>query len=455
MILYRLLRAMFRVAMRGYFSRIEVEGLEHVPESGPLLLVPNHVNALVDGLVVGGCLQRPVTLTAKSTLAKNPVLSVLMRAANVVNFHRREDVGEGARPDTNVSAMAEVRERLARGCAVCLFPEGKSHSESKIRPFKTGAARIALAYLKENGDHGGLRIVPVGLHFKKKDRFRSRAWIGFGKPIGVSRWRRDHPQADAHVLTELLEERVRELSLNFDERSRSELFTRAADILATGGDAPPQLGLRPRPRLAEQVRLVHALQGGYEQLRETEGDRLAALENRVGAYCSELSRLGVAQHEVYLKTGFGRAVFFTLRELELMVFGLPIALWGLVNHLLPVLLIRWLAAKMSQEEDEFASNAIFLSLPFFALFYSLQIFIAAMLLSPGWLLLYAITLPYSGAYSLGWFDRVRGAHRRSRTYLLWRFTKDLQPRLAAEGQEIIAEIHRLGEFLEDDHGTHS
>ena len=129
MIFYRVLRATFRLAMRGYFSRIEVEGLENVPETGPLLLVPNHINALVDGLIVGGCLQRPVTLTAKSTLAKNPVLAVLMRAANVVNFHRREDVAEGARPDANVSAMAEVRARLARGCAVCLFPEGKSHSD--------------------------------------------------------------------------------------------------------------------------------------------------------------------------------------------------------------------------------------------------------------------------------------------------------------------------------------
>jgi 1-acyl-sn-glycerol-3-phosphate acyltransferase len=455
MILFRLLRVTFRVAMRCFFARIEVEGLENVPGSGPVLLVPNHTNGLVDGLIVAGCLQRPVTLTAKSTLAKNPLLRVMMRAVNVITFHRREDIGQGADPGANVSALAEVRARLAQGCAVCLFPEGKSHSEPKIRPFRTGAARIALAYLgeDEDDDHGGLQIVPVGLHFREKDRFRSRAWIGFGVPMRLSHWCGEHPRAGSAELTRWLENRVRDLSLNFDERARSELFSRAADILATGGEAPSELGLRPRPRLSEQVRLVHALQRGCEALRKTEGDRLDVLEERVGTYCAELSELGVAPHEVYLRMDVGRAVFFVLRELELMVLGLPIALWGLLNHLPSFLVVRGMTRKMAREEDEVASNAIFLSLPVFAFFYIVQISLAAQWLSPGWLLLYMASLPYTGTYALGWFDRVRGALRRSRSYLRWRIKPDLQSRLAAEGREIISEIRRLSELLEDSNGV--
>jgi glycerol-3-phosphate O-acyltransferase/dihydroxyacetone phosphate acyltransferase len=452
--LYHLLRATFRVAMRGFFSRIEVEGLEHVPAGGPVLLVPNHTNGLLDGLAVACCLQRPVTLTAKSTLAKIPGLGWLMRAMNVVPFHRREDGGQGADPAANLKSLAEVRSRLAGGGAVCLFPEGKSHSDPGIRRFRTGAARIALAYLEQNADRGGLLIVPVGLYFEHKDRFRSKAWIGFGEPLRVADWRRNHAGANARTLTDHLEDRVRELSLSFDERSRSELFTRAADVLATAGEPPPELGLRPRPRLAEQVRWVHALQKGHARLRETEPARLDALARRVAAYGAALTRLGVAPHEVYLKMGFGRAAFFALRELELVAFGLPIALWGLANHLLPLLLVRWVARKMSREQDEFASNVVFLGVPVFTVFYLLQTVLAAVLLSRGWLLLYVIALPYSGVYALVWFDRVRGTLRRSRTYLRWRFARDLQSRLAAEGREIIAEIRRLGALLEEDHGTH-
>jgi glycerol-3-phosphate O-acyltransferase/dihydroxyacetone phosphate acyltransferase len=446
--LYRLLRVIFRGAMWIFFSRIEIEGLDHVPESGPLLLVPNHINGLVDGLIVAGCLERPVTLTAKSTLANIPFLDTLMRAVNVITFQRREDVSQGADPSANVSALEEARARLAAGGAICLFPEGKSHSEPSIRPFRTGAARIALAYLEQHGDAGGLRIVPVGLHFERKQHFRSRAWVGFGEALPVEGWRRDHPGGDARDLTRRLEREVAALSLNFDARARSELFSRAADVLATGGEAPPQLGLRPQPRLSEQVRLIHALQRGHEQLRETERERLETLEKRIESYGAELSTLGVKPHEVYLKLDAGHAAFFLLRELELVVMGLPIAAWGLLNHLLPALLVRGLVRKMVREYGEFASSAIFVGVCVFVPFYVAQLSLAAWLLPIGWFFAYAVCLPYGGVYAVGWLERIRGALRRSRTYLRWRAAPLLQSRLAEEGREIIAEIERLDEQLE-------
>jgi len=446
--LYRLLRVAFRLAMRIFFSRIEVEGLENVPESGPLLLVPNHTNALVDGLIVAGCLERPVTLTAKSTLVSYPLLPVLMRAVNVITFQRREDVGQGADPSANASALDEARARLAAGAAICLFPEGSSHSEPKLRPFRTGAARIALDYLEQYGDAGGLRIVPVGLHFERKHNFRSRSWIGFGAALSVAGWRRDHPEGDARALTRRLEQEVAALSLNFDARARLELFSRAADVLATGGEAPPRLGMRPRPRLSEQIRLIHALQRGHEQLRETEGERFETLERRIESYSAELSTLGVKPHEVYLEMDFRHAALFLLRELGRVIVGLPVAAWGLVNHLLPLLLVRSLMGKVVRDKDEFASGAIFLGLCVFIPFYLLLLSLAAWLLPTGWFLVYAVSLPLSGVYAVGWFDRIRGALRRSRTYLRWRSAPLLQSRLAAEGREIIAEIERLDEQLE-------
>ena len=45
---------------------------ERLPDAGPVLLASNHPNALVDALVIGCTLRRPVTLTAKATLLENP-----------------------------------------------------------------------------------------------------------------------------------------------------------------------------------------------------------------------------------------------------------------------------------------------------------------------------------------------------------------------------------------------
>jgi hypothetical protein len=50
---YRILRWLSRNSVHISFRRIEVEGIKNVPASGPVLLVPNHPNALVDALKGG------------------------------------------------------------------------------------------------------------------------------------------------------------------------------------------------------------------------------------------------------------------------------------------------------------------------------------------------------------------------------------------------------------------
>jgi hypothetical protein len=394
-----------------------------------------------------------VTLTAKTTLAGNPILRWMMQTAGVITLQRRQDARKQSDMRANELAFRQIRSDLESGGAVCLFPEGKSYSEPAVQKFHTGAARIALSFLVKSERPESLRIVPVGLHFEKKNVFRSRAWVGFGTPVNALQWSLEHPGEDASDLTRLLEQRVRSLVMDFDARERSELFRGAAELLATHGEAPPELGLRAPPELSEQLRLIHALQAGYEQLKQTLPDRLTSLEGRIRHHQAELEHHAVEPREVFLKMHSGRAAFFVLRELELVLLGAPIAFWGLLNHLPPLLAVRALAGSITQEEDQYATNVIFISVAVFPLFYILLIALAALFLSPGWLLLYLISVPYAGAYAIGWFDRVRGAFRRSRGYLLWRRRPELQQRLVEDGRDIITEIRRLGDLLESDHGS--
>ena len=214
---YRILRAIFGIAVRMFFRRIEVQGIENVPGSGPVLLLPNHPNALVDALVILVNLDRPVSLTAKSTLADNPLLKFFIRMTNVILLHRKQDVREGADPSRNVRAIEECCQRLEHGGAVCLFPEGQSHSDPDLRPFRWGAARIALEFQQAADTSEPLTIIPVGLNFLHKDQFRSDVWLRFGNPLDVQAWIRDNPEGDAALLTAAIEERVRELEEPYAE----------------------------------------------------------------------------------------------------------------------------------------------------------------------------------------------------------------------------------------------
>src|SRR5207247_683798 len=78
----------------------------------------------------------------------------------------------------NLETFARCRSLLARGGTIALFPEGSSHNEPAPLPLKTGAARIALEAEDEHGPLG-MRVVPVGLVYEDKERFRSRGWRAF------------------------------------------------------------------------------------------------------------------------------------------------------------------------------------------------------------------------------------------------------------------------------------
>lgn len=442
---YRILRGAFRIALRVFFRRIEVAGLERVPPSGPVILAANHANALADGLVLAAVLRRPLVLTARSILARNPMLRALFRAGNVIALHRVRDVEEGAELRKNIEALAEARARLERGAALAIFPEGQSHSAPRLRPFHTGAARLALQ--AEPGCRGPLEIVPAGLHYAEKDRFRSDVWVRFGEPIDVASWKASHPEEGHRALTAEIEGRVRRLTLNFETRRDSAVLGWAAEVLATRGLPPAPLGREERS-LGEHVALVERLLAGYERLKRSRAEEIDALRDRVLAYRRELRRLGIAPREVYLPMDARRAARFVLREGAILLGALPVSSVGIALHLAPALAVRAVARRLSKKKDHWASNTILPGVAIFPLWYAVAIAAAWISLPPLWAAAATLLLPASGLAAVAYLDRAGGAFRRARTFLAFLFRPELRRRLAEEGSAIIAEIRELGAALE-------
>lgn len=446
--MYRLVRALWRAALFAFFRRIHVQGRGNVPARGPVLIVANHTNAFIDGLLVLTRLERPVTLTVKSTLRRNPMLAALVRAMRVVEFHRSQDVAEGADPARNVDAIDVCVARLAEGGCVVVFPEGVSHSDPALRPFRTGAARIALAYADTNPAGPALALVPTGLHFQAKERFRSAAGVVFGEAMDVHAWRRAHPDGDAHALTGEIEARIRGLTANFDAEREVAVFGAAAELLEAADEGPPPLGQEPEDDLAARVALVHRLQAGREWLGRARRAELEALEERVRDFGRKLHRLGITAAELFLPMEAPRAAFFVLREMELLVAGSPIAAWGWINSLPAYLATRTVVMKMSKDRDHFASNSVFLGIPIFLVFWGMQTALVALLASPLWALGYALSLPYAGAVVLLYRDRAGSAWRRARTFLLFARRPSHRRRLVDEARQILADLRRLAAELD-------
>ena len=263
-----------RLLVRVFFRRIDVEGAERMPADGPLVLVANHVNGLVDGLVLMAVLPRYPRFLGKATLYRILPLAPFLHLAGVVPVHRAKDAeGASGRAVTrNDAAFRTSRELLAAGGLVALFPEGISHDEARLQPLRTGAARIALGAAFDDGV-AGVTTQAAGLIYADKARFRSHALVRIGPPEGVEQWEQAYeadPVAAVRALTDRLGQQLAAVAPMYDSRQDELAYRRVASIAAhdpaTQDDVARALGAAAQqgPAAAADVAELTATSERYE-----------------------------------------------------------------------------------------------------------------------------------------------------------------------------------------------
>lgn len=448
--IYALLRAIAGLALRWYYSGIDVEGLERVPRHAPVLLVVNHPNALVDALVVGWIIPRRLVLTAKATLFANPALAWLLRAVGVVPLRRAKDeAASGGAPDPrrNVDAFRAVHDALRKGRAALIFPEGISHDEPYLAPLRTGAARIALDGARSGGV-GGLVIVPVGLNFERKEWLRSRILVQVGEPISVDRWTPDDEGAAVEELTTEIDARLRAVTLNYASADDAARARALASSLARLIEEPPEVGapdsLRAEVVIARRIEEARgALQGADEPTRE----RVDVLLTRLSAFERSLAREDIALDDVAISSALGPGALFVAREGWRVVVGGPVAAWGRINHWIPFHLARTLAMRSVESAADPAMRTIVATTTLVLVFYLLQGALVWHWIGAIGAALYLMSLPLAADISFALRDRLTRARQRARAYLRFRRDPHLQRRLIDELQWLREEALALDEHL--------
>jgi 1-acyl-sn-glycerol-3-phosphate acyltransferase len=145
---YDLARVLLRPPLRRGL-RWRVEGLEHIPASGPALLASNHIS-LVDPPAVGYLVDlrgREARFLAMSGLFRYPILAGLLRRMGQIPVERATSQA--------AASLAPAAAALGAGEVVVIFPEGGLSADLEPGRGRTGVARLARA--------AGLPVVPVGV----------------------------------------------------------------------------------------------------------------------------------------------------------------------------------------------------------------------------------------------------------------------------------------------------
>ncbi len=453
--LYAAVRLVGRFWLWFFFRAVDVRHPERVPARGPVLLCINHPNNLIDSLLVGAVVPRPVHYLATATLFRRPPLARFLRRCGVIPVYRRQD--DPAQTGRNVEMFDAVLATLRAGGVVAIYPEGTTHAEPRVQRIRTGAARIALAYTagREAGAAGDpLAVIPVGLSFEARKSFRSRVLVAFGPPLPVAPHLAAYRQAPAEAveaLTTRLQWAIEAQVVHADRIDDAELVRAVEELYA--GDLVAGLrrerGLRPRE--IDPLRLARAIGEAVAHFRVQDPARVERIWRRIQGYRALLAAYDVRDQAVRARLECGAGGTHPARPLRtssLAALGLPVFVYGALVNAVPYLGPRWLSHRLARKETDYATTRLLASVVAFPLCWSAEVWLVARLAGIGWALAFAASLPVSGALAYHYWAGLGRLRARLRLATLALTRRQAAARLLEERRAILGELERAkAEYL--------
>ncbi len=434
MLFYQAFRAVISLLLKLFYRLEPVNDPHHgLTLAGPVIFVGNHPNGLVDPGMVFALTARPVTFLAKAPLFKIPVLGSMLRAMEALPVFRRQD--NASEMTKNEGTLTASIRALAKGGAITLFPEGKSHSEPQLAELKTGCARIALEALTQ---HAPVRIVPIGLNYLQKHRFRSRVRVDVGPSLdpGVFAAKAgDDPRESARKLTEAIADALRAVTLNLEKWEDLPLIQTAESLYALKVGTPA--------RDSERIR---AFAQGMRLLRDEQPARFEKLKSQVLAFAQRLSIVDAKAEELTYAYRPATVAWFVLRNLLWMV-GLPFVLVGIVLFFVPYWIPILMVKLTRPDVDTEATVKVVTLLVLAPVWWAVLTGVAWVQL--GWAVglgVLTTTLPLA-LFTRVFLERRASALRDIRIFLVLGSRKQLKERLLAEGDAIATELESVVQEL--------
>jgi len=339
MLLYGLMPVISRIGSHTYY-RLSVTGTQ-VPRAGPVLLVANHTNSLMDPALVTVAARRLVRFMAKAPLFTHSGIGWLVRAVGSVPVYRQMDNPKLV--SQNFDSFRDVRTALAEGFAVGIFPEGISHSASRLQPLKTGAARIALGAAEQIGH--AFPIVPMGLVFRDRRTFRSTARVLVGEScvwddLAV---RGAGDKEAVRELTRRIDTSMRAVTLNLHDWGDEELVRAAESVWQA------EFGTSTDP--LQQMERLRVTADALARLRLGDDADWRRVARELRSHDRILARLRLTPRTLRENVSPDDALGWMLRRAPLAVL-LPLAGIGLLLFWVPRELAGAIGARMARSEGE-------------------------------------------------------------------------------------------------------
>ncbi len=393
--LYRFIQILVNIGMRLYYSEIKVKHPEFLEHDGPMIIIANHPNTLVDAWLVGKVSKQPVYFMTKGTFFSNKLKMYFLRSLNLIPINRAtESKTKGVSNDASFEECFKV---LEQGKTLVIYPEGNSFMERQLRDLKSGSARIALEAERRNNGELNLKVVPMGLIYLQAEKFRSSILVNIGEGKGVI-----HHLEEFKTNTSLA---AKKLTVEFRTQLEKVLVTtqsKEQEALIEELVEAMQSRYRGEAKgVEEHVELMKKVRDRIELLSLMEPWKIEEIQKLLRNINWRLEKLRIKSDFLdrkFRSAMFIRQIFFSF---IFMIIGFPVFLVGFIHNYIPFKATDLLLPKLVKNVEYFAPVAILLGLVIYPLNYFGFIYLAGyFVVLPFWAkLIYFILMPITGMYA--------------------------------------------------------
>jgi 1-acyl-sn-glycerol-3-phosphate acyltransferase len=207
---YRLLHFYSKILIWHWFSEVEINGKENIPEESPYILLPCHQNGLMDCVTLLAVFKKPITFFAKSAIFVSARASKFLTFLRIMPAYRqREGIGNVAKNEDNFLKAVDL---LLYGFPLCIMPEGGQHEKHHLYPFVKGPFRIAFHTQENSPENKPVYLLPIGIDYGHYDKMGYPLVINIAKPIPVLQYMDAYKDNPAKTLNIIKDETYRQLS---------------------------------------------------------------------------------------------------------------------------------------------------------------------------------------------------------------------------------------------------
>lgn len=369
--MYRLLQKLIKVALFFFFKRIVVTGKKNLLDQGPLIIVANHPNTMMDPLIIASLMKQQIGFVANAGLFKNPFLGRFLNHFNVIPIFRKKDIAKGEKPN-NKYAFSKCHEYLDTKASILIFPEGSSYYELKLREIKTGTARIALSYESVQGLEDNLKILPIALDYSDAIQFRSMVVVTIDEPISVENYKKRYLENEMDAVLELTETIRKKLAQhvpNTTNKEQEQFLLKTHRFYTTFNEPEIDLHINPKQSLVSRTQISKA----FYYLQENNPALYSKTEAEIHLFFDQINN-------EKLTAGFFTASFLHKNKamvslgyfLKFLLLA-PLYLFGLFTNYVPYILPYSVFKTLKMEIEFKTSVQMVVGLITFPLFYWLEL----------------------------------------------------------------------------------